>query len=671
MDRELSRVRELFKGIFSELKEEILKEEALKGLVGSPEKVASLIDSQEELLYEYFSNWDISAELYSKKFEEAYVKAEVPYTVVAWNIERIGSKLIERLMEGDFSKDTVLKVKAHTNNLVNQIAKIYMRRDVRSLAELKSSPFSDSALYRAHVRWLEGIVSAIERDDLSRYPLYSDAECEFAQVLEYPESLFVCIDPNMCGYVKNLHSIIHDTSNALYSLYIKGMFFQAYILFKELIEHTSKLLKTISELYFLAYSDPEGKFFELARVLSAGKDYKYVSMIDVVGLGKINSTYGREVGDRVVREVEKRLRDVLDKDKPRSLLVQGTTANFFLLNTGYSEEEIRSLVEKLSQVSNFDMNLNGRSIQVRTTIGTLELEPFIELTESEIRDILSFLKEESSKDVSLRNISVGKERRQEILSWINEKYRSVQRIKSLIEGGSVEVVLHPIVSSERPEVVIGGEALVRLLDEDKLVPAGVFIDLIYELNLIEKLDGLVLDKLESYKPFLKEIGRVFINVSPKSLASDSYLEKLCGFIRSMEGVDIVIELTEQQVMENTESVEKVARNGNVALAVDDFGSGYSSLETVAELAEKGILKLIKIDGSLIRRLLGSNTVQKVVDIISILGKRLETGTVAEFVESKEDLDMLRSIGVEYAQGFYIAKPMLVPEFLAWSKRLRR
>lgn len=670
MNRELERVRNLFKDIFRELEEEIKREEAIRSLVGSSEKVISLMNSQKELFEEYFQSWEGKADRFSKRFEDVYLRAGVPYPVVAWSIERVGSKLIEKMIEGDFSKNLILKVKRYTNELIDQIAKIYLIKDIKTLLELKESPFSDSPLYRAHLEWLEDIVRSVESDDMRNYPLYSDTECKFASVLNYPESLLVCIDPSMCGYVKKLHSMIHDTSNAFYTLYVKGSFFQAYILFRELIEHTSKLLKTLSELYFIAYSDPEASFFELASTLSLGADYKYISLIDIQGLGNINKVYGKDVGDRVVKEVENRLRKALDRDSARSLLIPGVTANFFMLNINYTEDEMRKLVNRLSERINFEMEVNGKKLNIWVNIATLELEPFVELSDPELRDILSFLKEEAKKENSHRSISVGKEKRQEILCWINDKYRNVQRIKAQLEEGSVEIVLHPIVLTNDPTKVKGAEILIRLVDSDKLVPASVFIDMIYELKLVERLDELVLEKLRYYKEYLDKVGTLFINVSPESLRSDKYVNSICEFIREFEDHNITIELTEQQLLDNAEVVERIAQNSHVAVAVDDFGSGYSSLEMVAEFAEKGVLKFIKIDGSLVRRILNSSSAWKVVDMISVLGKRLSIETIAEFVESKKDIIVLKSMGVDYCQGYYIAKPMTVPEFVAWTKTHR-
>jgi len=303
------------------------------------------------------------------------------------------------------------------------------------------------------------------------------------------------------------------------------------------------------------------------------------------------------------------------------------------------------------------------------SIATLELEPFVELVESELRDILSFLKDEAKKLEKHYSVSVGKERRQEIIAWINEKYRNIDKVKEKIERGEIELVFHPIVEVNNTSKVVGAEVLARLRDGEKLIPAGVFIDLIYELELVERLDTLILERLLGDREALKVLGSLYVNVSSRSLNSERYLERLCAFIRETRDMDIVVELTEQQLLENTEAVVKVAQNGHVSLAVDDFGTGYSSLKLVADLVDRGLLKILKIDGSLVREVLNSHAIWKVVDIISVLSKRLDTKTVAEFIESQKELTVVRSMGIDYCQGYYIAKPMRLPELLVWLKTL--
>ncbi len=665
---EIRGVHKYLHNIFREIKKELEEDQFIKAFVKSSKNLQELMEGQENLIREYLENWNREAIDFSRHFEELYKKVEVPYAVVAWNIERIKNKIVEKLIDEGYSHEFLLKIRRYLEDLVDQIAKIYLKRDASALLNFKSSPFSDRLLYSAHITWLTKIAECIEKEDFTEFPVMSVYECEFSDVLGYPESLFVCMDANMCTYVHELHALIHNTANTFYAFYTKGAYYQAYRVFKDLLELIAKLLKTITELYFLAYSDQEANFFKLVHNLSLQKGYKYVSMIDVVGLRSINRTYGEKVGNLVLKEVEKRLRELLSKDVSRTLLVKGATSDFFMLNIDYSPEEIEKLVEEMVKKLHFELSVNGKSLAVEVTVSTIELEPFVELNEGDLRDILYFLKEEAKKSVKHTRLSTGKEERQRILAWINEKYRNVEKIKAKIEKGEIELVFHPIVSASDTEKIAGAEVLVRIKEEERLIPAGVFIDLIYQLNLVERLDRLVLKRLRELSPKLRGVlDTLFINVSARSLASETYLKELSGFISDMKDFKVAIELTEHELLENIDTVIHVSKNGHVAIAVDDFGTGYSSLKVVADLVERESLKFLKIDGSLIRDILRSHAIRKVVDVISVLSKRLNVKTVAEFIEGPEELTAVRSMGIDYCQGYHIARPMPLGELLAWAK----
>jgi len=315
---EIKSVQKYLGEIFEEIRVELQGNEFIRNLVGSEENLTLLIDRQRDLISEYIENWENESTGFSKKFEELYTQIDVPYTVVAWNIDRIKGKLMERLIEEGYSQEFVLKFKKYLEELVNQIAKIYLRKDVKVLRNFKNSLFADRLLYSVHKSWFLKIADCVEKDDFTNFPLISAQECEFTEVLEFPEALFVCLDANMCTYIHNLHSLIHDTANSFYAFYTKGAYYQAYRVFKDLTELVAKLLKTISELYFLAYSDPEGNFFKLAHGLSREEGYKYVSAIDVMGLKKINRTHGEKVGDEVVKRIGEKLRELTSGDTGRS-----------------------------------------------------------------------------------------------------------------------------------------------------------------------------------------------------------------------------------------------------------------------------------------------------------------------------------------------------------------
>jgi len=96
---------------------------------------------------------------------------------------------------------------------------------------------------------------------------------------------------------------------------------------------------------------------------------------------------------------------------------------------------------------------------------------------------------------------------------------------------------------------------------------------------------------------------------------------------------------------------------NVTIAIDDFGSGYSSLQRVLSLQPD----YLKIDGSIIRKITQNSTEKELVALITGLARTMGAKTVAEFVEDREIFDLAKELGVDYFQGYYLAPPAPLEE----------
>jgi EAL domain-containing protein (putative c-di-GMP-specific phosphodiesterase class I) len=95
---------------------------------------------------------------------------------------------------------------------------------------------------------------------------------------------------------------------------------------------------------------------------------------------------------------------------------------------------------------------------------------------------------------------------------------------------------------------------------------------------------------------------------------------------------------------------------DIAFAIDDFGSGYSNFAHIVNLD----IDYIKIDGSLIKNIDKDNTSKDIVELLSLFTKKENIKTIAEFVYNKEVLDVVKEIGIDYVQGFYLYKPLPKP-----------
>ncbi|WP_457624163.1 EAL domain-containing protein, partial [Persephonella sp.] len=249
--------------------------------------------------------------------------------------------------------------------------------------------------------------------------------------------------------------------------------------------------------------------------------------------------------------------------------------------------------------------------------------------------------------------------------WLVKRYRNTAFVQEKLKNKQLEVMFQPIFDTFTGEI-FALETLARIRNEDgNLVSAGVFIDTIYELGLIVNLDSLILEKIEEKRHLIKKItSRLFINVSSESMNSLEFLQKLREFVYDMEDFEIYFEITEQKLIEDIENLKKILKEfPHISFAIDDFGSGYSSLKTVADLAEHNVLKVLKIDGSLIKDLSKRKFSHKVVKAIASMVENLGIQAVAEFVEDEEILNTLKEINIKYSQGYYLSKPKTAEEIL--------
>ncbi|QKS95055.1 EAL domain-containing protein [Vibrio alginolyticus] len=229
-------------------------------------------------------------------------------------------------------------------------------------------------------------------------------------------------------------------------------------------------------------------------------------------------------------------------------------------------------------------------------------------------------------------------------------------LEAQIESGLVDVYFQPIIDVQTGRVV-KFEALARFYDENDAYCTQKMIAIIEDLELIAALDDVVCQAALKHFPRLQEIyGEevgVTINRSLNTkLDSLQILQQSHDLIKA-SGVDpkrVTIELTEtayfEQDEEHTRALEEVRKEG-IEIAIDDFGTGYSSFSYL----EKGQFDLLKIDRKFVKNIHKGSTSYNIVKMVTELAQQMNVKVVAEGVESKQELQVLAEIGVDYMQGF--------------------
>jgi EAL domain-containing protein (putative c-di-GMP-specific phosphodiesterase class I) len=210
--------------------------------------------------------------------------------------------------------------------------------------------------------------------------------------------------------------------------------------------------------------------------------------------------------------------------------------------------------------------------------------------------------------------------------------------------------------------VTGLEALLRWRDaQDGLVPPSLFIPLLERSGAIAEVGEWVLAQALRDMRRWRELGlgnlRVAVNVSPLQLRRRDFVERMLAAISSslIKPTAVDIEITESTVMQDIElSIRKLAdlRQAGVRVAIDDFGTGYSSLR----LLERLPVDTLKIDMSFIRALSDSPNGATLVSTIVSLARAFRMRSIAEGVETVDQLTTLRRLQCDEAQGYLFARP---------------
>ena len=236
------------------------------------------------------------------------------------------------------------------------------------------------------------------------------------------------------------------------------------------------------------------------------------------------------------------------------------------------------------------------------------------------------------------------------------------------EEDRIEVYLQPKFSVSR-NLPVGAEALVRMRDASgNLVPPIKFVPLLETTGLVGRLDEIMIEKVFALQRKLIDEGKnilpISVNVSRQKFTSDGFLT----FVISMQQkYDIDAELVEFEILETTlidamgsmVDVIKMLRDNGFKIDVDDFGSGYSSLNQIANIPAD----VIKFDRGFVTNSLKTDKGRKVIKSLIELMNGIDYECVFEGIETQDELDLITGYGCDFVQGYYFDKPLPAEDFI--------
>ncbi len=375
-------------------------------------------------------------------------------------------------------------------------------------------------------------------------------------------------------------------------------------------------------------------------------------------LAVINETYGFDIADEVIAQTGKVLQECLRND---DIIGRSAGNKFGLILPKTNERQMMEMAEWVrSNVRGSVFRTKAGAVSATISVGGVLLpigghssqeamahgEEALEDAKSSGRDAFKVYRSSPQRN-SLRRRTAA----------------IADQVVSALNDRRLVLAYQPIVCA-RTGNVMQNECLLRLMAPDgSIMVAGDFIPVAEQLGLVRLVDQRVLElAVETLRAHPQM--ELALNVSGMTATDPSWLGAFVSNIRSNRDVAdrLTLELTETVAIHDIESSARFVaslRDLGCKVAIDDFGAGYTSFRNLQMLD----VDMVKIDGSFVRGLTDNKDNQLFVRTLVDLAANFNLDTVAEWVATEEDADLLRSYGVDYFQGFLYGKPEINPAWL--------
>lgn len=419
-------------------------------------------------------------------------------------------------------------------------------------------------------------------------------------------------------------------------------------------EETEKLQTVIKNV------NRQNRFRNNVRELlhSSGRKIGFIQF-DVRSFKIINDLYGERFGDEVLFFIKDNLRKLCN-DRQFFLNLRG---DVFMVVTEYDDDkEILSFIHQIEKAS-----ASFKDVKLQLAFGVYSVDDKdMEIRQMEDRAAMA---RTAAKETVVSNIIFYEEQFKEFL--YTRKFIE-ENMHSAIEEKQFQMYLQPKYSISQNKIV-GAEALVRWIHPKRgMVYPNEFIPVIEENGFIKMVDYYIWEEASRFIRKCADLGitdcPVSVNVSRHHLKETEFIRVLMDDIKRYQ-IDkslLELEITETANDEQIGQMAMRLKLDGFTLLMDDFGSGYSSLNVLLETP----FDVIKLDKKFMDNMMASDKGKLILEHMVSMAHELGLGLLAEGVETKEQVDVLGKIGCDNVQGYYFARPMPQEEFFELLKEDR-
>lgn len=392
-----------------------------------------------------------------------------------------------------------------------------------------------------------------------------------------------------------------------------------------------------------------------------------VLIVDLMRFGRVNEALGSMAGDELILSVAARLNGTVGKDAVIAR-IGGNDFGIFLQAPG-GIADVLSIAERVQATLSAPIRLSNLTISVNCAIGC-SLAPIKDADADEL------VRQAQAASRIAKNSGRVEVYRAGELGAARQRFFLESRLRDALARDGLTLSYQPMVELATGQV-IGFEALARWQDAELGTVSPVdFIPVAEESGLIVQLGRwAVHEALRQMNGWdARNNGevplKVSVNLSSIQIARDDIAAMIADALalNAMDGRRLTIELTESALVDDPvkcRTLLETLKRANIAVAMDDFGTGFSNLASLQSLP----IDVLKMDRSFVTDMLIDKDKLAIIRAILSLSQTLGMKTTAEGIEDAESAAMLRDMGCTYGQGYYFAKPLLADEaYEFWLSR---
>ena len=425
-------------------------------------------------------------------------------------------------------------------------------------------------------------------------------------------------------------------------------------------------LEKRNRLLELAYIDPitglgnYNAYLERTKEKLEINSKKTIIILDIDKFKTFNKKYGHMKGNALLKRVGEEIKHVIRKTDIVCRLANDVFGIFLV-----GEVDVENVTERLnSKISR--INIGDIWYNLRISMG-------VYICDKNEKDVQSIIDKAIMAHDSVKgkyHVPYGVFTEEFEQKMIRES-EIENMMEEAIKNKEFEVYYQPQIST-KTEKMEGAEALVRWKKDENRISPSEFIPIFEKNYFIIKLDEYVYERvcenIQELKKEFKEIPKISVNISKESLIDSKFLEKYEKIMKKYDIMpeEIELEITERTTVNNDIDIQKIlneVKQKGFSIAIDDFGTGYSSLNMLEIMP----IDTLKIDKSFIDRIDISEEKTNFIEIIMFIAKKLNLKTVAEGVETIQQVKYLTRWNCDFVQGYVYQKPLRFEEFKKYIK----